>query len=827
MKSIIIRHINYKYKIVKKIIIFIFLISLFSCDVCKYVPSDETLLKKVNIKLIESSSEENDFSKEDFYNLLVQKPNRKLFSNFRFHLSLYNLSNQNRVDNKISIKQAKIDKLNQKINIRNEYLLSIDSSAKLKKLKDRKLVFGELLQQKGEPPTIYSPFKTVRSKDQFSKFLFNKGYFKNSISDSSYRISKNKEIEITYYIDLGYPTYLNEIKYKCEDQEITKYLDSIKNNSLLKKGDIFDTDNLILERDRISRYFRNRGFYSFNKEFIYFDLDSNNNSNKINLTLGIQNYKKTNSNGLEELNHKKFSISKINVKIKPDHNSPSNILLDSSTTPFLSVYNYQLIKFKKKIFKKSILFKKNDFYNYDYAKQTYKRLISLGLFNYVNISFDTISNNHLIGNIDLNPAKAQNISFSLDGTNNERLFGFQGSLDYVHNNLFHAGERLLISFKSSFEIQLLLTDAELTDVSNNINTREIGPEFHFYLPKYFLINKIGNLKNHTNPLTEITGAFNIRERPDYNRVNQELSFGWVFHEKKNITWHINPLLFSVVDVDISSEFQDQIQSFNDSYISASFQDHVVAGGVFSFEFNDQNLNYNSEAFYFKSTFESAGGTLFRIHELIQKEKNTLTNSYDFLGIRYAHFQKATFDIRYYQPILKKSKIVYRLYTGIGIPRKNLSEALPFEKSFFVGGSNSLRAWRARSLGPGSYYDPVGKFDKIGDIKFEGNFEYRFPISKWLEGAMFMDFGNIWLMGEDSLRPEGKFQWNNAINEVAIGGGLGVRLNFEYFILRMDFAIPIRNPYNANDISSQWVFNAVGDRDKHFSTQLNIGIGYPF
>ncbi|MDC3134107.1 hypothetical protein OA958_04675, partial [Bacteroidota bacterium] len=195
------------------------------------------------------------------YNLLAQKPNRKLFSNFRFYLFLYNLSNQDRIDKKVILKQTKIDKVNKRINLRNESLLALDSSAKLKNFKERKLVFGERLQLKGEAPVIFSPFKVVRSKDQFSKFLFNKGYFQNSILDSSHMSSKNREIELTFFIDIGKPTYLNDIKYICEDEAISKYIDSLQNNSTLKKGDIFDTDYLSHERDRISKYLRNRGLF--------------------------------------------------------------------------------------------------------------------------------------------------------------------------------------------------------------------------------------------------------------------------------------------------------------------------------------------------------------------------------------------------------------------------------------------------------------------------------------------------------------------------------------------------------------------------------------
>jgi outer membrane protein assembly factor BamA len=219
--------------------------------------------------------------------------------------------------------------------------------------------------------------------------------------------------------------------------------------------------------------------------------------------------------------------------------------------------------------------------------------------------------------------------------------------------------------------------------------------------------------------------------------------------------------------------------------------------------------------------------LFRFHELSNKEKNISSNSYDFLGIRYAHFQKLTLDLRYYQPIFDRSKIVYRLYSGIGIPRKNLIQALPFEKSFFAGGSNSLRAWRARSLGPGSFYDSNQRFDKIGDIKFEGNIETRFPITELVEGALFVDFGNVWLMGFDSLRPKGKFNWKTSINDLAVGAGFGLRFNFEFFILRADLAIPIKNP-SLPDNKNSWIFNSSRNlRKEFFPLQLNLGIGYPF
>ena len=815
-----------KYKFLENFIfsyLFIFIFS--SCSITKHVPEDEFLLRKVKIEFLNSNNS-NTISKEELYDLLLQKPNRKVFSNFRFYLRLYNLSNQQRIDQKIVKKQIKIDKVNLKIKQQNRSSLILDSNYIQKPLKERKLAFGERIQNTGEAPVIYSALKLNRTKEQLKNYLFNKGYFKNEITDST-TVLDNGQIDIQYFIHLREPMYLSSIKYQCPEILISSCLDSIESNSFLKKGAIFDTDNLVKERNRINDFLTNSGFYNFNKEFIYFDIDTNYVSKTVNITLGIQNYKKIDkiNNSFKDLTHKQFKISKVNIQIGDSSKFNNIAKLDSIENSFFKIVNYQPINFKSKVFKNSIFFKKDDYYKKSVAQQTYRSLISLGLFKYVNISFDTLTDNKLVGNIELTPSKTQNLSLSLDGTNNERSFGFQGGIDYFHNNLFHGGEKIIISLKSSFEIQLLLTDSKETGISNKPNTTEFGPEFHFYLPKYLLINKIGNLRKHINPITEFTGAFNIQDRPDYYRRNQELSFGWVFHENKTTTWHINPLLISIVDIEINSDFQNQIESYNDQYILSSFQDHVVAGGVFSFEYNGQNLSYNSNSLYFKTTFESAGGTLFNFHELINKDKNPLTDSYDFLGIRYAHFQKATLDLRYYQGLLDRSKIVYRIYSGVGIPKKNLSDALPFEKSFFAGGSNSLRAWRARSLGPGSYFEDSTRYDKIGDIKFEGNVEARFPISKWIEGAFFVDFGNIWLIGYDSLRPEGKFNWNNVLDDIAIGTGFGLRLNFEFFILRADLAIPFKNPGIPKN-NNQWIFKSE-KRDDHFSPLLNLGIGYPF
>jgi outer membrane protein assembly factor BamA len=447
------------------------------------------------------------------------------------------------------------------------------------------------------------------------------------------------------------------------------------------------------------------------------------------------------------------------------------------------------------------------------------------------LSFDTINNSRLNAVIDLVPSKTQSFGISVDGTNSEGVYGTEGSVSYTHNNLFHGGEKFMFSIKGGLETQLLYSDTIKN--TNAFNTLELGPEFRFIIPKYFLINNFKKLKSHTNSKTEITGAVNYQQRPDFKRWNQELSFGWVFHEKNAITWHINPIVVSAVDIDLDPLYELQIKSLNDQFIATSFLDHIIAGGLFSFEYNGQDLNIRKQDFYAKATFESAGGALFRFHELNGKQKSGLTNTYyDLFNIRYSHFQKFSLDLRYYQPIFYKSKLVYRVFAGLGIPKANQRTALPFEKSFFSGGSNGMRAWKVRSLGPGSFADSSQRFDKIGDVKFEGNIETRFPISEWIEGALFLDMGNVWLLRYDSLRSAGHFKWNSFVDQIAFGGGFGIRLNLDFFIIRADIAIPLKNPAipfrDINNLSSSWIFDdKFSDRKYYHPVQFNLGIGYPF
>ena len=810
-----------------------------SCKIAKYVPEGEYLLTNSSIDFIKDSVkiQKDNVDVEEMNSILKQKPNRKILLGFRFHLRMYNLSNQSRIDKNSLKNQEKADKKNEKIKIRNDKKLAKNPRYNTKMMESRGLTFGEKLRSTGEEPVVFDRSAVEKSARQLSIYLINKGYFENSVTDSVVLNKQKRAASVYYNVKIGKPYTYRNIEFLVNDSVLLEFIDSLSNKSFLKTGKNFDTDILDDERKRITENLLNSGYHFFNKDFIYYKADTAIGNYQVDLIMGIQNYKSksTFTDTVFEKKHKRYRVSSINFQLHPgfkQSQSDTTILNYKDVT----ISYYSKLICKPELLYKLLTFKKGDYFSKFNIESSYKKLANLGIFDEVSIKFDTSSTeNGLAVFINLVESKSQTFTLSTDGTHNEGLFGIEGSLNYSHRNVFKGAENLSVSLAGGFESQLLLTgSSDSINALNSLlfNTIEFGPKITLSIPKYLFINKLKLLRNHSSGRTEFTASLNYQKRPDFTRSIQEVSFGWTIREKGPFTWHINPLLISAIDIDKEPLFEQQIADLNDKFIAASFQDHIIAGGLFSFEYNGQNAKKIKNVFYVKTIVESGGGMLYRTHKLLNRPfDNPSTNSYNLFGIRYAHFQKFFTDFRYYIPLGQKSKLVYRLAGGIGIPRENLKEALPFEKSFFSGGANGMRAWRARSLGPGSFYDSENRFDKIGDIQLEGNLELRFPVINWVEGAFFIDAGNVWLINDDPLRPGGQFT-NRFINDLAVGGGLGIRMDLDFFVIRLDVGIPIRNPaIQMNDSDNDfkpWIFQSYkGNEKRFFDYQFNLGIGYPF
>lgn len=836
-----------------------------SCSQTKYVPEGSYLLAENHIIIKNDSTvafsllNKTGVTVEELDAVVKQQPNRKIIIG-KFHLWLYNRSNQEKIDKKIPKKEKKTAKKNEKIRKKNAKKLEKNPDYKPEPYIDRKLTFGEKLRNAGEAPVILDSIKIAKTTKQMHLYLIKKGYFDNVVEDSIVlydqqydkkgnliKVARNdrKKCKVVYTVIPNKPYTIKSYERDIADENIVKVLKPLKVDSIISPGQNFNTDRLEKERNRITKFLLESGFYFFNKEFIFFKVDTTLGDRKVDVKMGIQNfkYKDVVNDTMRDKPHQKFTIKEI--RIYPDFHpkDDESTRYATLTVDSIDFYHKYKMKIRPQLLASSVLFKEGELYKKSLVDATYKRFMGLGNFRAVNIKFiENEEEGTLIALIRLEPSKAQTFTAATDGTHTNGLFGIEGSMTYTHNNVFGGAERLQVSVTGGLEMQRLIfaSDSAATvgsevssvgEIANTFNTLEFGPKVSLQVHRLiFIQSPLEKLlhKRLANPNTEFTSSLNYQRRPDFRRSIEDFSFSWVYHETAPITWRITPLNLSAVSIYKSDAFQERIDQLNDRFLAASYQNHIIAGGKVSFIYNGQTDKKVKNTFYVQSSFEAAGNALRGAYNLAGVPyANTHLESYDLLNIRFAQFVKLSLDLRYYFPISKKSKIVYRLAGGIGKPLANLKEALPFEKSFFAGGSNGIRAWKARTLGPGSYRDPEVRFDKIGDVQLEGNVEARFPLISWVEGALFVDAGNIWLLHEDSLRVGGLFDKSKFISEIAFGGGVGFRFDLDFFVIRLDMAAPIKNP--ALPGGSRWIWEGglSEERKLFYRPQFNLGIGYPF
>lgn len=739
------------------------------CNPTKTLQPDELFLQKVKI-----TTDNKRIDKDELYRINKQKTNKKILGVFRFHLGAYNLFHK-RVEN--------------------------------------------LKENIGEAPSIYDSLSSIRSAEQISLYLKNRGYFHNNVTYSTKR-HKNK-IKLFYKVNSGDPYTINELTYKFQEPNLGGYVLYKKDNSLIKSGDNFDVDILDKERERIKKVLKNRGYYYFSNNFIKYKVDSTIGNNRVNIELKVYDNKTKKSDTEEtiEVPHKKYTINDINVFI--GKNLKNQSLSDFDTTSYNDIhlfYNNKL-RFKPKMLRHSIDFKPKEYFSLVDQNVSYRHLSELKLFKNISIQYEEIDSNRLNSNIYLTPLP--NKSFSLEGigTNTGGDIGVEGNIIYQNKNLFRGGEHFTVKLKGGLEIQRLVSVAveENEIFGSPFNTIEFGPELSLVFPRFLLPLNLERFSKRANPKTTISTTVNIQQRPEYSRDLAQFSFGYFWNETRFKKHFVTPFNISYINLNLSSEFQEKIDAEDNPFLVNSYTDHFISAIQYSFIFNNQEINKIKNFSYLRFNFETSGNLLSTFNDLTKAPKNEETGAYEFIGIRYAEYLKGEVDLRHYNTY-ESSSFVKRIAIGAGKPYGNLN-VLPFEKSFFAGGSNGIRAWQARSLGPGSLPDSLTTtVNQIGELKIETNIEYRFDITKIFEGALFVDAGNIWILEEDEQRPNAEFNLSRFYQDLAIGFGAGLRLDFNFFIIRFDLATPLKDPSSDNPKEYRVLIK---------NTTLNLGIGYPF
>jgi hypothetical protein len=800
---------------------------LFACNPARKLSEGEFLLQKNHI-----IDKDTKIDKTEIESYIKQKPNRKILLIFRFHLWLHNLANEERIKHKRILYDKKIENRNNKRIARG----------KKPKANDRQL-FGEWLLNVSEPPVIYDSLLAKKSANQIRLFLNNKGYFISSVKDSVVYKKRKKRASIYFTIKAQTPYVINAVDYKIPDELLKYYITTDTSNCLLKPGKNYDVDMMQKERERITYELNNNGYYLFTKDYIYYEVDSTIANNRINITIGIKKfaYKYSDySDSIIERPHQRFYIN--NIYIQPDFVSKK---LDYQKKDTLIADDYNIIhsealKFKTKVLLNSVFVRKGELYQLKNVEDSYKRISELKSFKTINIFFTRSGTDYLDCHIQLSPIAKQSFTIETEGTNtgNGNL-GISGSIVYQNRNLFKGAEVLELRLKGGLEAQKTAnsTTADINPVTQ-FNTIEIGPEANIYFPRFLVPFRI-NASKRSNPKTIITAAFNFQQRSDYTRYISNLSFSYSWKETEKKRHTISPIVINFVKVDLQTNFLDNIR---DLYLINSFTNHLATSTRYTFTYNEQNLKKEENFSFFRINAESSGNIMRGIYNSVNSFKpNTFARDdqgrYTILDIAYSQYLRTDADFRYYFNSNEINKVVLRIAAGIGKPLANFP-ALPFERSFYSGGANGIRAWQARTLGPGSFNDGEEiSFGQVGDGQLEMNVEYRFKLLKMLKGALFVDAGNTWLQKKDAGRPGGDFQLDRFHKEIAIGSGVGLRADFNFFIIRFDIGLKVRDPKFAEEkrwviknlFDAEWkrVYRVNNSNRKYNFFTFNLGIGYPF
>jgi len=758
---------------------------LTSCQTVKYVPDNQYLLLKSKI-LVDNKS----INKVELKTYLKQKPNTKILGFWRFHLGLYNLSSKGDEDG--------------------------------------------ILKRIGEAPVILSTFLTKKSKDEFLRYMHNKGYYRASVTDTII-YKKNKKAEVYYNIIANTPYRIKSYKSEILDKSLKAFVDVDSAKSLIHLNRNFDTDVLAAESKRVLTGFQNDGFFRINKNELYFEADTIKVPKSVNLNMVVE---RENTSGdpsvVQQRDHQRFTFRNFyfftNFENQKQLFTENREEAPTDKVDTIRVGNQYFISNGKIRYNPSLLMNMNHiadkgFYSIDLVERTYNELFSLRLFKLINIRFVETNKTDSLGNptldciVQLTPSIRQSYSVSLEGTNSLGNFGIAGNLGYQHKNIFRGGELLDVVLMGATEKQRYGTG----DSATIFNSFESGINTKITLPKFLAPLRTKKLFRYSTPQTLMGLSYNYQRRPDYTRTIVSATLGYQWKSSDYTTHRINLIDLNMVKMfAYDSAFVARIENL---YIKSSYTDHSIAAWNYTFTWNTQNIQKRSNYSYVRASFETAGTLLYGVSKLFDRRLHTIdslgTQKYYFLGTPFAQYIKSDFEYRRGLLLDKKNAVVFRTFAGIAVPFGN-SDQVPFEKKYFEGGANGIRAWPVRNLGPGSYKASPNEFpNQSGDIKLEANAEYRFALIGNFEGALFLDMGNIWSLKDN--RPGTEFAISRFYKEIAVGTGAGLRYDFSFVILRVDLGIKLHDP--SLNTGSRWI--PAGNLLQKDNINFAFAVGYPF
>ncbi len=663
----------------------------------------------------------------------------------------------------------------------------------------------------GKKPVYLSSVNLNHNASIIESKLNSNGFFRADVSTA---IDSTKHNAIAVYnVHLGTPYYFDTLEVCTTPDEICTKIDSIhRADPQIVGGDLFQKTKLEAERQQISKTFKNQGYFYFVPGFTYFSADSSADSHEVKLRLNVKER-------IPDVGLSQYTVSSATINLAAGSKN-TKIIGDSLRIEI----DPDKLFLKPKKLAPFIAIKPGELYSAQDEETTLKQLNRLEVFEFVNIQFipDT-SDGHrfLAARLLANPKPKHSVQseFNLSTTST----GFTGpglQLEYYNRNVFHGAEKFRFTATGRYEKQLSRKNQGLTSYDIDLKAALLFPRVG--LP---FINDKGNMGNV--PKTKYELRYRLYDQPNYYAQSSlGASFGYEWLRGNTLFNDLKLINLDYVKLLRSSDNLEQL--FQEGILSReSFDDLYIFGPSYGFTYNPPITKDNIFRYFLGGSAESSGNILNGIYSLINASKNE-DGQYTLFNVPFAQYVRFQIDFRTYYKLSKYNTLAFRQNIGLGIPYRNSSE-LPFSKQFFVGGASSLRGFKVRSVGPGTYYNTSSNsyFDQTGDILIELNLEDRIDLGDYLEGAVFVDAGNVWLKNSSDARPGGKFKWKDFGREMAIASGIGLRINLQFVIVRFDFGVPLRKPYQQK--YNGWVFKNIQLNNQWLNDNLilNIAIGYPF
>ncbi len=763
------------------------------CSSTRHLPEGTLLLDHVNIQV------EGDSVKEsELVNYLRQTPNHRALGFMKLQLAMYNMSG-----------------------------------------KDTTKWYNRWVRRMGQPPVAWDPELTDASVKQLSQALVNRGYMEAVVVADSVVDTIARKVDITYRISTGSPHRVATKTYEIPDTAIARIV--MRDTFLLpvKPGSQFDRNLLDEERTIITERLRNKGYFAFNKEYITFVADTAEGSKEVNLTMHINAPRRRQgaSHILDSIavdnRHATYRIRR--VIIVTDYQGgvvPGDARAgcrDSVELNGLTILYGHDRYIRPWVIDEKCHIYPGELYTSSAVDRTYEAMSKLGILKSINIDFVPAGGSGAFRFLDayilLTRNRKQSLTLDVEGTNSEGDLGFGVGVTWQHRNVAHRSRLLTTRLRVNYE--------SLSGNFNGlINDRysEYAGEVGLTFPRFEFPFASQRMRKRLNVATEFALSFNYQERPEYTRIIAGGAWKYKWGNRENTRRHI----FSLLDINYvylperTNDFLDQIAPDN-PLLRYSYEDHFIVSMSYNFYLTNKriastiarNQTLQPMVYTVRADVETAGNLLYALSSAFGHRDDE--GMYTLFGIRYSQYVKGEIDYGVTFNLSRRHALAFHAGGGIGVPYGN-STVLPFEKRFYAGGANGVRGWSVRSLGPGSYdgRNSVTDFiNQCGDIRLDLSAEYRAKLFWVLEGALFIDAGNIWTIRNYENQPGGVWKWNEFYKQIAAAYGIGLRLDFSYFLLRFDLGMKAHNPARNQEpwplIHPRW----------HRDATFHFAVGYPF